>query len=358
MFGRGGGAIRTADRAEFEEPPAKKRLLSAVVKVEDVEPTEHPEKKDDKTESEKGSDEVHDEKPHANGKDSGFQATKVVFGRGRGGRMEQERFESTPRILPKDEDPRLVKRNKRMLGQLLGTLEKFREQDKQLSSSEAFVRRSDSLKRAEQRAREESERLRQQEREQLAEKRRRDLTLRARIVAKAEEKKLELLFIHWMDHHKKLNKFLRTKTEPAIFYSPVKPLESCSKLLDEQQKELTIWKEKRREELSEYQKQVTNQIVSNAEVELQRWQAAANSRNAKAAANLQESMDNDLEAHKLSHGPKKHIPRSGEDADEDVDDVGDDDMLDDVLDQEENLKGREEDAGTDKGIVGYGSAEE
>ena len=32
-------------------------------------------------------------------------------------------MEHVPRILPKDEDPRLVSRNKRMLGQLLGTLE-------------------------------------------------------------------------------------------------------------------------------------------------------------------------------------------------------------------------------------------
>lgn len=31
--------------------------------------------------------------------------------------------EHVPRILPKDEDPSLVNRNKRMLGQLLGTLE-------------------------------------------------------------------------------------------------------------------------------------------------------------------------------------------------------------------------------------------
>lgn len=31
--------------------------------------------------------------------------------------------EQVPRNLPKDEDPSLVKRNKRMLGQLLGTLE-------------------------------------------------------------------------------------------------------------------------------------------------------------------------------------------------------------------------------------------
>jgi pinin len=31
--------------------------------------------------------------------------------------------EPLPRVFPKDEDPSLVKRNKRMLGQLLGTLE-------------------------------------------------------------------------------------------------------------------------------------------------------------------------------------------------------------------------------------------
>lgn len=31
--------------------------------------------------------------------------------------------EHVPRVLPKDEDPSLVNRNRRMLGQLLGTLE-------------------------------------------------------------------------------------------------------------------------------------------------------------------------------------------------------------------------------------------
>ena len=32
-------------------------------------------------------------------------------------------MEHVPRVLPKNEDPSLVNRNKRMLGQLLGTLE-------------------------------------------------------------------------------------------------------------------------------------------------------------------------------------------------------------------------------------------
>jgi len=50
------------------------------------------------------------------------------------------------------------------------------------------MRRSDSLKQAEQKAQEESERLRQKEREQLAEKRKNDLTLRVNLALQADEK--------------------------------------------------------------------------------------------------------------------------------------------------------------------------
>lgn len=34
-------------------------------------------------------------------------------------------------------------------------------------------------------------------------------TLRARVAAKTEEKKLELLFLRWSEHHKRLNNFIR-----------------------------------------------------------------------------------------------------------------------------------------------------
>lgn len=37
-------------------------------------------------------------------------------------------------------------------------------------------------------------------------------TLRARVAAKAEEKKLELLFLQWSDHHKTLCNYLRYAT--------------------------------------------------------------------------------------------------------------------------------------------------
>ncbi|CAM6022861.1 unnamed protein product [Sphagnum balticum] len=59
---------------------------------------------------------------------------------------------------------------------------------------EAFMRRFDSLKRAELKAQEESECLQKQERERLVEKPKTDLTLRTDLAAQADEKQLELLF--------------------------------------------------------------------------------------------------------------------------------------------------------------------
>eukprot|EP01018_Ginkgo_biloba_P003468 Gb_25266 [translate_table: standard] len=216
-LGRGRGFVRNADRLDSEEqPPAKKRLCSAVVKVEDGEIIE-----DDKEKEGKGQEQQVDEKvdnSQGNGRRSNFQrnysglrrdnqrgnwtvsdlfisfplvavlvlqvlellrelcwsADTVNTGlckcsisslhqwQGKGGDggtpgshsqeprettlqpcdtitihhfnlgwrsrailtdHEAQPVEHVPRVLPKDEDPSLVKRNRRMLGQLLGTLE-------------------------------------------------------------------------------------------------------------------------------------------------------------------------------------------------------------------------------------------
>ncbi|KAJ6309094.1 hypothetical protein OIU76_018646 [Salix suchowensis] len=184
-----------------------------------------------------------------------------------------------------------------------------------LSGTEAYIQRSNALQRAEQKAREESERLRQQEREQIAEQRKKDLTLRARIAAKAEEKKLELLFLRWSEHHKKLSNFIRTKAEPLIYYLPKKPLEKDAAVLDQQREQAFLeWKAARREELSEYQKQIGDQHLGYVEKELER----------------------------LEHGPKtRKIPGGSNNEDEDdVEDinVGEDDLMDDVLVVDENSR--------------------
>ncbi|ONM08207.1 Pinin/SDK/memA/ protein conserved region containing protein [Zea mays] len=220
--------------------------------------------------------------------------------------------EPAPRELPRNEDPNLVRRNKRMLGQLLvGTLEKFQQEDKKLSNSEAFLRRSETQRKAEQKVREESERLRQKEREQIAEKRKRDMTLRARVAAKAEEKRLELLYIQWTEHHKRLSNFLR------LFLFLV----------------FEEWKSMRRDELTRFQKQVEEQYLSNVERQLERIQNARNARKANGHANMQE-MDKELDTHRAEHGPKtRRVPEEGgNDDDEDAEDMAaEDEVMDEVL---------------------------
>ncbi|KAH7432475.1 hypothetical protein KP509_07G024200 [Ceratopteris richardii] len=217
------GLIRRLEEESLEDqPPPKKRISSTIVKVNDEKlekpdvevPNEDVENSSaDKKESKvsgQGSAQADIEEGEVDRRRSG---SRFPFLARRDSRRNFKDFdqaaEPVPRVLTKEENPNLAKRNRRMFGALLGTLQRFVAEDEQLSSSEAFTRRSDSLRRAELKAQEESERLRQREREERAEKRRRDLSLRARIAAKAEEKQLELLFIHWTEHQSKLSKFLR-----------------------------------------------------------------------------------------------------------------------------------------------------
>ncbi|KAK4339959.1 hypothetical protein RND71_041421 [Anisodus tanguticus] len=338
--GRQRGVVRPAERNDAEDQPApKRRISSAVVKIEEGEIAEDvsgapmDENKEDSAvvaSPREAAASQNERKPSNWLRRDGYQ------------RPSNKDFdiplpEPVPRVLPKNEDPKLVSRNKRMLGQLLGTLEKFRKEDMQLSGTEAYMRRSDSLKRAEQRAREESEKLRQQERQQLDEKLKRDLTLRARLAAKAEEKRLELLFLRWSEHHKKLANFIRTKAEPPIFYSFAKPLEEDLTLVEQKKDQIfQEWKAASREELSQYQKTIAEQNVANAEEE---WKNILERRANRNVANLQETMDKELETHRLERGPKtRKIPGVSNNEDEDVEDinVAEDDMMDDVLEVDDN----------------------
>ncbi|AAD39649.1 EST gb/H77143 comes from this gene [Arabidopsis thaliana] len=313
------GFPRPAERNDVEdEPPAKRRLSSAVVKVdgEDV-------SKDGEFPVDGNGTQV---KVGENG--TSDQSDKKQSGLHRGSwsqrdaeqRRTNKRYEAfalpepAPRVLPKNEDPKLVNRNRRMLGNLLGTLEKFRKEDKQRSGTDAYARRTAALQRAEEKAREESERLRLQERENLTEKRRRDL----------------------------VSGQLKTKAEPRIYYAPVKPLEEDTSEV-EQQKERTFleWKAARRQEVSEYQKEIEEQCLGNVEKELERWQNARKARKANnEGMNLQETMDKELETHRMEHGPKKRkIPGGGvgdEDEEDEVEDIngGEDEMImDDLLEE-------------------------
>ena len=118
------------------------------------------------------------------------------------------------------------------------------------------------------------------------------------------------------------------------------------------------WKAARREELSEYQKQIGEQYLANVEKDLERWQNVRNRKANNDMLNLQETMDKELDTHRLEHGPKKRKVPSGsndeaEEEDDDVEDInaGEDDMMDDVLDVDDNSRIADETTRTDAADV-------
>ncbi|KAF1868056.1 hypothetical protein Lal_00033997 [Lupinus albus] len=98
------------------------------------------------------------------------------------------------------------------------------------------------------------------------------------------------------------------------------------------------WKNARRGEFSEYQKQIGEQYLANVEKDMERWQNARKARKGNNEHDLQETTDKELDTHRLEHGPKKRkIPdESNNEDDDDVEDinVGEDDMMDDVLEDD------------------------
>lgn len=352
------GVIRRLEEASSEDqPPLKKRISSTVVKVHH----EKSEKVNSETPIEESANVAVDgdfscqgvgqmdiEEGEIERRKSGSRFPFLARRDYRRGFKELDQStEPVPRVLTKEENPSLAKRNRRMFGALLGTLQKFVAEDVQLSSSEAFTRRSDSLKKAELKAQEESERLRRREREELAEKRRRDLSLRARIAAKAEEKQLELLFIHWTEHHSNLSKFLRTATEPPIYYMPASHTTELERMLEDQQKAFLEWKKRRREELTQYQKDLTEWHLTNVEAEIERW---INRRNvAKSEGEVVEREEDEAGVGEGSHQRVRAQVEEEEEVEEDF--MADDDVL--GVDQKDQEMEREL-----KGVVEYPSADD
>lgn len=129
--------------------------------------------------------------------------------------------------------------------------------------------------------------------------------------------------------------FIRTKAEPPIYYMPTKPLDDDPTTVEQnKEKAFEEWKSMRRAELTQFQKQVEEQYLSNAERQLERIQNARNARRGNVPANMQ-AMDEDLDTHRAEHGPKtRRIPEEGgNDDDEDVEEdmAAEDELMDEVL---------------------------
>ncbi|XP_011880744.1 PREDICTED: pinin [Vollenhovia emeryi] len=160
---------------------------------------------------------------------------------------------ATPREIPSRQevirrertDERSRQRNKRMFGALLGTLQKFRQEETKLKAKED--KKAEVEARVEEARRREKEELRR-ERQQLFLSRKRQL---------AEVRVLETKlgrsrqFQDWRNAQLPLASFIKTHTQPCIYYVPKRKHPQTDVLLEQSAKELYEEIERREKALVE-----------------------------------------------------------------------------------------------------------
>lgn len=125
-------------------------------------------------------------------------------------------------------DKKSLARNKRMFGMILGTLQKFQNEESMRKDTQS-QKRVEIEKKLDEKAEEERNALRRERRELFLVRREKQAQIR-RI-----EHKLLRVEIHqdWERSHQHLGNFIQTKTKPHIFYLPAKHYPESEKRLQE-----------------------------------------------------------------------------------------------------------------------------
>ncbi|KDR17520.1 pinin [Zootermopsis nevadensis] len=158
---------------------------------------------------------------------------------------------ATPKELPsrqeamaaQSKDERSKARNRRMFGALLGTLQKFRQEETRMKDKEE--KRAKVEKKLEENAKREKEELKKERQELFQERKRKQ----------AEIKKIELKMLRikeqdeWEAKHRHLLNFIQTRSKPHIFYLPKTHNLKTEERLVASQKVVAKMIEKKRQEV-------------------------------------------------------------------------------------------------------------
>ncbi|RLU18898.1 hypothetical protein DMN91_009256 [Ooceraea biroi] len=160
---------------------------------------------------------------------------------------------ATPREIPSRQevirrertDERSRQRNKRMFGALLGTLQKFRQEETKLKAKED--KKAEVEARVEEARRREKEELRR-ERQQLFLSRKRQLAEVRALEAKLARSRQ---FQDWRNGQLPLASSIKTRAQPSIYYTPKRKHPQTDALLEQSAKELYEEIERREKALVE-----------------------------------------------------------------------------------------------------------
>uniref|UniRef100_A0A1B6IY81 Pinin n=1 Tax=Homalodisca liturata TaxID=320908 RepID=A0A1B6IY81_9HEMI len=134
-------------------------------------------------------------------------------------------------------------RNRRMFGALLGTLQKFRQEETRLKDREE--KRAQVEKKLEENAKREKEELKRERQELFQNRKRRQADIRNIELKMIRLQEQEV----WEASQKHLLNFIQTKAKPHIFFLPKKHSPKTEELLQSSQKLINKMIEKKREEV-------------------------------------------------------------------------------------------------------------
>lgn len=134
-------------------------------------------------------------------------------------------------------------RNRRIFGSLLGTLQKFSQEESKLKSKEE--KKAQIEKKLEEQQKVERENLRKEKQCLYTDRKRQQLEIRALETKMNKMKDLEA----WEDTKKPLANYIKTKTKPHIYYLPKKMDSKMEKKLKESQEEHAKMMEQKRQEV-------------------------------------------------------------------------------------------------------------
>uniref|UniRef100_A0A2M4BM65 Putative pinin desmosome-associated protein n=1 Tax=Anopheles marajoara TaxID=58244 RepID=A0A2M4BM65_9DIPT len=140
-------------------------------------------------------------------------------------------------------DERSRARNRRIFGSLLGTLQKFSQEESKLKSKEE--KKALIEKKLEEQEKIERENMRKEKQCLFTDRKRQQLEIRALEAKVAKLKDLEL----WEDAKRPLRNFIQTKTNPPIFYLPKRMNPAMEKKLADWQEEHQAMMDRKRQEV-------------------------------------------------------------------------------------------------------------
>lgn len=186
-------------------------------------------------------------------------------------------------------------RNRRMFGLLLGTLVKFKE-DERTKEQQAEKRKAVELK-LEEKQREERDRLIHERFQLFSDRRRHQAKLRAL------EQKMELVEIHsaWESETHSLENFIRTTAKPHVFFLPKSHIPESQSKLDESKRVLRELITERRKQLEEELEEIMKEDKDDGNEPLEEYGHSGS----ENEADNPEMADTDATEHKTSKSEKK-----------------------------------------------------